>query len=227
MKKKLPLLIIFAILTARAQAEGAWLAGIGLHNGVWLHSQNATSQWTLEDKNGYLLTLNQQEAKSQQSPVLYLRNTIFSGDAQIDGIARFSINKNSFALSGLYLGFGPRVVKEWGSFYLNLGGVLASGTFNATVDQAPDGEPAEGSPKLGDTVAISFLDLTPAMEAGIDFEFGKVGLNLAYSFIGQKKIDAYNYTYQKKPINLVKLDGHLAPVIIGGTYLTCSVLYKF
>ena len=75
-----------------------------------------------------------------------------------------------------------------------------------------------------DKVAIGSLDLTPAMEAGIDFEFGKVGLNLAYSFIGQKKIDAYNYTYQKKPIKLVKLDGYLAPVFMGETFLTCCVL---
>lgn len=229
MKKILPALFIFlTILAPRSQATDDWLLGVGLHKGVWLHTQGATSHWTLKNNSGYLLTLNQIEGNNQESPVLYLRNTVSWGDALIDGIARYSINKSSFALGGLYLGFGPRVAKDWGSFYLNLGGVLANGTFNATVDQAPETSgDSKGTPKKGDFVGISFLELTPAMEGGLDFEFGKVGVNISYSLIGQKKIETYNYTYQKEPIELIMLDGNLAPVMIGGSFLTCSVLYKF
>lgn len=226
MRKILPILILFVVLGSGAWAEGDWLVGIGIHENVWLHSQNATSNWTLKDKSGYLLSLSQPEGTAERSPVLYLRNTVLWGDALVDGIVRYSINKNSYALGGLYLGFGPRAETDWGSFYLNLGGVLASGAFNAIVEQSPE-ETTEGAPKKGDAVAISFLDLTPAMEGGLDFEFGKIGVNLAYTLIGQKKIDVYNYTYQKDSLELVKLDGHLSPVFVGGSFLSCSLLYKF
>lgn len=226
MKKILPTLLILLLIAPISQATDDWLMGIGMHKGVWMRCQDATSHWTIKDKTGYLLTLNQIEGNNQESPVLYLRNTVLWDGALIDGIVRYSINKSSSALSGLYLGFGPRAKTDWGSFYLNLGGVLASGTFNAIVDQAPL-TPGEGAPKQGDSVAISFLDLAPAMEGGLDFELGKVALNISYSLIGQKKLDNYRYTYQKEPIELIKLDNNLAPVMIGGSFLSCSILYKF
>ena len=226
MQKKIPaLLIIFILFVPLCAASGSWFFGIGMHKRAWLSSQDAVSYWTIQDKSGYLLTLNQQAMENPQSIVLSVRNTIPWQGALIDGIARYSFNTPF--LHGLYLGFGPRLTTNWGSLYLNLGGVLAGGGYRAEVKEAPSAASAEGLPGKGDFVNVSFLGLVPAMESGLDFEIGKLGINLAYSFISQKKIDKFNYTFAGEPIALKQIDGYLAPVLTGGSFLSCSVLYRF
>ena len=227
MKPTLPIFLsLFCLIAPVGRATDTWSCGIGLHEGVWLHSQAATSHWTVQDQSGYLLSLTQQEGANSQSPVLYLRNTISWQNALVDGIVRYSVNRSAASLHGLYLGFGPRVAKSWGSVYLNLGGVFAVGSYNAKVEQTPSA-PAEGFPAAGESVAVSFLGLVPAMEGGLDFQIGKLGINLAYSLIGQRKLNSYHCSYQGEPIALQQLDGYVAPITVGGSFLSCSVSYHF
>lgn len=226
MRKIILLLVLITAFSFSSQAKDDWLIGVGIHQGTWLQSEDTQSTWTIKDKSGYLLRLEQSEGVMENSPVLYIRNTVLWDNAPVDGIARYSINKASSTLNGLYLGFGPRALTEWGSFYLNLGGLFANGAFQAKVEQAPE-NPAEGDPKKDDTVAVSFFEVAPAMEAGLDLDLGKLSLNLGYTLIGQKKIENYRFLYQRQTMELEALSGYLAPVKIGGSYLSLSLLYKF